>query len=222
MNMKRWYQMYKVLKSNYLFFIVFILFLVKEPIINLFNYKITNDTYVECNNLKSDYNKLLEFNNISYKYNTDYVNTTILFKDIYGYMNEISIRGGSDLHFNINDPVIYDNTLVGIISKVNKNNSVVKMISNKDIKISVKVNDAVGVLKYSNNEFSIYNIENYNDISIGDEVYTSGLGNIGENIFIGVVKDIKNVNKDIEKQIIIDYKINFKKIKFVTVMRENV
>ena len=66
-------------------------------------------------------------------------------KDIYNYMNEITIRGGKDYDFNSNI-VLYDNTLVGIIDRVYEKSSVVKLITNKGSKISVKINDNIGVL----------------------------------------------------------------------------
>lgn len=205
------------IKDSYLFLIVFIIILLKEPIYKLFY--IDDNLYnpIKCEFLESDYNKLLEFNNIEVIYNNEFINSYIIYKDIYDYMNTITIRGGLDKHFN-NNPVIYDNTLIGVISKVNNNSSIVNLITNKSSKISVKINDFIGVLEYKDGKLLVSNISNYSDISVGDSIYTSGLGNIHENIYIGTVKNIKLNNKNIEKIIEVDYKLNIKNIDYVTVL----
>ena len=205
------------IKNNYLFLIIFLIILLKEPIYKLIN--IDNNTYtpLKCEFLENDYNKLLEFNNIDIIYNSKYINTYIIYKDIYDYMDEITIRGGLDKKFD-NNPVIYDNTLLGIITEVYDGSSIVKLITNKKSKISVKIRDSVGVLEYINGKLEVNNISNYSDIEIGDDIYTSGFGNIYENIYIGTVKSITDKNNDIEKSVEVDYNIDIKNIDYVTVL----
>lgn len=205
------------IKESYLFLFVFIIFLLKEPIYKLFSIEDNLYNPIKCEFLENDYNKLLEFNNIEVIYNNEFINSYIIYKDIYDYMNTITIRGGLDKNFQ-NNPVIYDNTLIGIISKVNNNSSVVNLITNKASKISVKINDNVGVLEYKNGKLLVSDISNYSNISVGDSIYTSGLGNIHENIYIGTVKNITLNNKDIEKIIEVDYKLDIKNIDYVTVL----
>ena len=205
------------IKESYLFLFVFIIFLLKEPIYKLFSIEDNLYNPIKCEFLENDYNKLLEFNNIEVIYNNEFINSYIIYKDIYDYMNTITIRGGLDKKFQ-NNPVIYDNTLIGIISKVNNNSSVVNLITNKASKISVKINDNVGVLEYKNGKLLVSDISNYSNISVGDSIYTSGLGNIHENIYIGTVKNITLNNKDIEKIIEVDYKLDIKNIDYVTVL----
>ena len=186
--------MIKYLKESYLFIILFILFLIKDPIYKIFTIKNNIYNTIRCNILESDYNKLLEFSEIDYIYESDYINTVIIYKDIYNYMNEITIRGGKDKELDKN-PVIYDNTLIGFIDKVNNNDSIVKLITNNNSKVSVKINDELGILEYKDNNLIISDINNYANINIGDNIYTSGLGNVKENIYIGEVKDIILDNK---------------------------
>ena len=205
------------IKESYLFLVVFIIILLKEPIYKLFSIKDNLYNPIKCEFLENDYNKLLEFNNIEVIYNNEFINSYIIYKDIYDYMNTITIRGGLDKNFQ-NNPVIYDNTLIGIITKVNNNSSVVNLITNKTSKISVKINDNVGVLEYKNGKLLVSDISNYSNISVGDSIYTSGLGNIHENIYIGTVKNITLNNKDIEKIIEVDYKLDIKNIDYVTVL----
>ncbi len=210
----------KYLWQNNAFLFLFIIFILKEPIYQLF--KIDDNIYtpMRCQFLEDDYNKLLEFSEINVIYESEYFNTYIIYKDIYNYMNEITIRGGKDKGLT-NDPVIYDNTLIGFIYKTNKNTSIVKLITNKDSKVSVKINNEIGVLEMQNNELIVSNISNFSNITIGDNIYTSGLGYTKENIYIGTVKNIELKNKEIEKIIKVDYKLNIKDIDYVNVLKDN-
>ncbi len=212
--------MYKFMRHNYLFLILFFLIIFKDKFYSLITFREEVYTPFRCSILESDYNKLLEFSEIDLIYQSNYINTYIIYKDIYNYMNEVTIRGGHDKEFSHN-PVIYDNTLVGVIDKVDKNTSIVKLITNKNSKISVKINDELGVMEYKNDELIVSNISNYSNIAIGDNIYTSNLGNMKENIFIGVVKEINLDDLNIEKIIKVDYKLDIKKINYLTVIKEN-
>ena len=56
---------------------------------------------------------------------------------------------------------------------------------------------------------------------MGDIIYTSGLGNTKENIYIGEVKEVNLDSKNIEKIIKVDYKIKIKDLDYVTILKEN-
>ena len=212
--------MNKFIKESYLFLILFILIIVKEPIYRLFTIKDNIYNTTRCEFLESDYNKLLEFSEVNVAYESDYINSAVIYKDIYNYMNEVTIRGGKDYKLD-NNPVIYDNTLVGVIDKVDSNTSIVKLITNNSSKISVKINDEIGILEYKKDKLIVSNISNFGNINVGDIVYTSGLGNIHENIYIGEVKNIELGNKNIEQIITVNYKLNIKDIDYVTVLKES-
>ncbi len=209
--------MINLIKNNYLFLVVFLIIILKEPLYKLFY--LENNIYnsTRCEFLEQDYNKLLEFSQIDYIYESDYFNSIVLYKDIYNYLNEITIRGGKDENLK-NNPVLYDNTLVGIIDSSTESTSVVKLVTNKDFKISVKINNAIGVL---NGNLQVNDINNYSEINIGDKVYTSGLGNIKENIYIGKVKDITLDSKNIEKIVTVEYDLNIKDIDYVQILKES-
>ena len=211
--------MLKLIKNNYLFLILFLIILIKEPIYKMMHIKDNIYNSLSCHLLEEDYNKLLEFNNIDVIYDVNYINTIIIYKDIYNYLNEITIKGGSKQDI-LKYPVIFDNTLIGVIDKVNKNTSIVKLLTNKDSKISVKINDEIGLLEEKDSELIVSNISNYSQIKVGDMIFTSGLGNIKDNIYIGLVKEIIDTNKDIEKIIKVDYRINIKDIDYVTILKE--
>ena len=214
--MKRFIKKYNIL------LILFILIILINSII-----KILKPTCVEVDDslyikeLEKKYNELLKLNNIDNTYKLDYFNSYIIYKDIYNYNSEITISGGSNYNFKVKDLVIYNNTLIGVISKVNKSTSIVRLLKNKDTLVSVKINNEIGILKYKNNSLVVENINNYGVISKGDKVYTSGIGNSLNNIYIGNIFNIELDKKGIEKLIYLDNQININDINYVTVIRSN-
>ena len=214
--MKRFIKKYNIL------LILFILIIFINSII-----KILKPTCVEVDDslyikeLEKRYNELLKLNNIDNTYKLDYFNSYIIYKDIYNYNSEITISGGSNYNFKVKDLVIYNNTLIGVISKVNKSTSIVRLLKNKDTLVSVKINNEIGILKYKNNSLVVENINNYGVISKGDKVYTSGIGNSLNNIFIGNITNIELDKKGMEKLIYLDNQININDINYVTVIRSN-
>ena len=214
--MKRFIKKYNIL------LILFILIIFINSII-----KILKPTCVEVDDslyikeLEKRYNELLKLNNIDNTYKLDYFNSYIIYKDIYNYNSEITISGGSNYNFKVKDLVIYNNTLIGVISKVNKSTSIVRLLKNKDTLVSVKINNEIGILKYKNNSLVVENINNYGVISKGDKVYTSGIGNSLNNIYIGNIFNIELDKKGIEKLIYLDNQININDINYVTVIRSN-
>ena len=208
--------------NRYTILIIFlILFIFKDYLYNLINIKeIQIDNCIYLKNIEKNYEELLEFSNIEINYNIDYLNSYIIYKDIYNYLKEVTILGGKDKNLKENYPVIFNNTLVGTIKKVNKTTSIVKLITNNESILSVKINNEIGILEYDN-ALKITGISNYGNIAIGDEIYTSGFGNIPENIYIGKVKDIILDSKNIEKIIYLDYSIDLKGINYVTILKES-
>ena len=208
--------------NRYTILIIFLmLFIFKDYLYNLINIKeIQIDNCIYLKNIEKNYEELLEFSNIEINYNIDYLNSYIIYKDIYNYLKEVTILGGKDKNLKENYPVIFNNTLVGTIKKVNKTTSIVKLITNNESILSVKINNEIGILEYDNT-LKITGISNYGNIAIGDEIYTSGFGNIPENIYIGKVKDIILDSKNIEKIIYLDYSIDLKGINYVTILKES-
>lgn len=208
--------------NRYTILIIFLmLFIFKDYLYSLINIKkIQIDNCIYLKNIEKNYEELLEFSNIEINYNIDYLNSYIIYKDIYNYLKEVTILGGKDKNLKENDPVIFNNTLVGTIKKVNKTTSIVKLITNNESILSVKINNEIGILEYDNT-LKITGISNYGNIAIGDEIYTSGFGNIPENIYIGKVKDIILDSKNIEKIIYLDYSIDLKGINYVTILKES-
>ena len=205
--------MLKLIEEHYLFFILFIIILFKDTFVSFL--PVTHVVPNTCEYLLNDYNKLLKFSGIDSRYQNS-VNTYIIYKDVYDYLEYVMIKGGKDLEFN-NNYVIYNNTLIGVIDKVDKNSSRVKLLTNRNTKIAVKINNEVGVLSYDS-KLKVSNISNYSNITVGSSIYTTDFDSNYENVYIGKVKEIRLINSGIEQEIIVDYDINIKEILYVTVL----
>ena len=180
---------------------------------SLNNILVSFNPNLKQDNIYNNYDKVLEKeikeinenNALTYK-NLNLTLSRVKYRDVYDFMNTLTIYKGFLDGVSVNDAVLTNNGLVGVIEKTFAHYSVVRLITNKQSNISVKINNSIGVLKFQNNKLIVSNINNYENINIGDEVYTSGLGNIDEGIYVGKVKNIRLNNTEIEK--IIEVSIN--------------
>lgn len=175
---------------------------------------------MENRQLKQELNDTLELNELDKYTDYDLVKSNILVRDPYNFTKQITIRYGKDKKLKEGMAVVSNNGLLGIISKVNKKSSIVKLLTNNDINVSIKIDDNYGMLKkydFSNNVIVGGNFNNYEIIMKNDEVYTSGLGLIPEGIYIGSVVSTKNNN--VEQSIMIKSNNNFNNIKYVGIIR---
>ena len=162
-----------------------------------------------------DYNKYLKdeldsiriINDIKIDDNLDLIVSRVKYRNVYEYSDTLTIFKG----FKNNDG------LIGVISKSYEYYSVVTLLTNKDTNISVKINDAVGVLKCVDGKLVVSDINNYGVLEENDLVYTSGLGNLPANIYIGKVKSVSLNNTEIEKVILVDINDRLEKLDYVFV-----
>ena len=191
-----------------------IYFLLTKTALNPF----TNINEYYDTKIKDDYNDLLNTIDIVNPNNYKYIYSKVLFRDIYDFKNEITILKGSDDNLKENMAIINQNGFVGVITKVTKDSSVVRLITNNKSKISNKINDSYGILQFKNSKLIITGITNDVQININDSVYTSGIGNLPKDIYVGYVKEVNNNN--LEKEITITSLVNFDTINFVIVIED--
>lgn len=168
--------------------------------------------------LESEYNELLKINEIDYNTNLNITISRILYRDIYDYHNYITIYKGSNAGIKENMVVINDLGLVGVITDVSKNNSKVRLITSNESDISVKINESYGILKVSNGTLIVSDLSNYDNISVGDKIYTSGIGNLIGDIYIGEVSNISLNSTNIEKIITVAPSVDFDNLKYIAVI----
>lgn len=171
--------------------------------------------------LKEELDNIKKINDVEFNDNLDIIVSRVKYRDVYEYSNTLTIFKGSKNNINVGDAVLTNNGLVGIISKTYDYYSVVSLITNKKSNISVKINDAVGVLKLENGKLVVTSINNYKNISIGDEIYTSGLGNLPDNIYVGKVKSVSLNDTEIEKVIEVDIENRLDTLDYLFIWRIN-
>lgn len=185
------------------FLIIFLLFLMQNKIYLLIN---KSNTSFDTSKINLKINEELEKENTELKKlleikekNENYIFSEIKFRDIYDFFEEVTIYKGSKEKIQKNAAVISNNALIGTIKKVKNDESIVRLLTNKETNISVKVKEAYGLLKSDGKNIYVTNLTNYDVVNIDDEIYTSGIGNLPGNILIGKVKDIKLDSLGIEK-----------------------
>lgn len=171
--------------------------------------------------LKEELDKIKKIKDIEFQDNLDIIVSRVKYRDVYEYSNTLTIFKGTKNNVNVGDAVLTNNGLVGIISKTYDYYSVVSLITNKKSNISVKINDAVGVLKMDEGKVVVTSINNYKNINIGDEIYTSGLGNLPNNIYVGKVKSVSLNDTEIEKVIEVDIKNRLDTLDYLFIWRLN-
>jgi len=141
--------------------------------------------------------------------------TRLNYKENYS-TTKIHIQGGQDKDYKEGQAIINEFGLVGIIEKVGKEESSATLLTGLS-NFSVRINNAYGTITgYQDGVFIIENISNYDEVHLNDEVYTSSLGNIKENLFIGSVSEIEG--QTIEKKIKMKSKVDFKEIHYLYVV----
>jgi rod shape-determining protein MreC len=182
---------------------------IEENIANIKN----NNLELEKNNIENayGYSDLID-------YNLEY--SKVLYKNIYNLNNEITIYKGKNNNIKENNLVINELGLVGVISKVNDNSSVVNLLTNNKTNISVKIGDSYGILKYQNNKLIVEGLNNKSNINILDEVKTSDITTIPDNILVGYVKSINMDKYEIEKIVEVTSSVNFNVLKYLSIITD--
>ena len=171
--------------------------------------------------LKEELDNIKKINDMEFDDNLDIIVSRVKYRDVYEYSNTLTIFKGTKNNVNVGDAVLTNNGLLGIINKTYDYYSVVSLITNKKSNISVKINDAVGILKLENSKLVVTSINNYKNISIGDEIYTSGLGNLPDNIYVGKVKSVSLNDTEIEKVIEVDIENRLDTLDYLFIWRLN-
>lgn len=169
--------------------------------------------------LKEELDNIKKINDMEFDDNLDIIVSRVKYRDVYEYSNTLTIFKGTKNNVNVGDAVLTNNGLLGIINKTYDYYSVVSLITNKKSNISVKINDAVGVLKLENGKLVVTSINNYKNIVVGDEIYTSGLGNLPDNIYVGKVKKVSLNDTEIEKVIEVDIENRLDTLDYLFVWR---
>lgn len=212
--------MIKKYKDYILLLIIFLLFIFSgsinrfliaiNPNLDTKNIELNYDKY-----LKDELDNIKKINNIEFNDDLDLQVSRVKYRNVYEYSDTLTIYKGFKNNVFVNDVVLNNDGLIGIVTKTYDYYSIVTLISNKNSNISVKINDAIGILKTINNNLVVTNINNYEKVDVDDEIYTSGLGNLPDNIYIGKVKSINLNNTEIEKVVEVNINNRLEKLDYL-------
>lgn len=172
--------------------------------------------------LKDELNKSLELASLDKYLEYDYLKSVVVLRDVYNFHNTITIKYGKDANLKKGMAVVGENGLVGLISKVNKNTSIVKLITSNDLNISVAIDENYGMLNEYDETYDYLVAESFNNYEIimkNDEVYTSGLGLIPQGLYVGKVVNTKSINQDIEQIVNIKSEVDFNNLKYIAIIK---
>lgn len=212
--------MIKKYKDYILLLIVFLLFIFSgsinrfliaiNPNLDTKNIELNYDKY-----LKEELDNIKKINNIEFNNDLNLQVSRVKYRNVYEYSDTLTIYKGFKNNVFVNDIVLNNDGLIGVVTKTYDYYSIVTLITNKSSNISVKINDAIGILKTINNTLVVTNINNYEKVNVDDEIYTSGLGNLPDNIYIGKVKSINLNNTEIEKVVEVNINDRLEKLDYV-------
>ncbi|MCM1053560.1 MAG: rod shape-determining protein MreC [Ruminococcus sp.] len=212
-----------MLKKKYFYIvliIIYLAFLMKDIFLKpISNINVLKGNYL---NNKEEYYKN-EYENLSKMLNIepnsyDITYSKIITRNIYEFWNKITIAKGSNNNIKKGDIVINEDGVIGLISKVYNNYSEVLLITNNKTNISVKINDSYGILTSLDNKLIVKNIKLNSEIKKDDKIYTSGLTDIPEGLFIGTVSSINKDNLELEYIIEVIPSVNLNNLNYIGVL----
>ncbi len=185
----------------------------------------------EIDNLKQENTelaKLLEIQNILTDY--DYVNATIVNREINFWYDTFTIDKGESSGIDINMAVVTPDGLLGKVIETSNLYSKVKLITSESLgqKISVRIKIADGkyvyglLYDYDSDKkcFLIEGISENVDIPIGSTVKTTGMSDIfPKGIVIGKVEGIEKDNFDLTKIVEVKPSVDYDSFSYVTVLK---
>lgn len=175
----------------------------------MYNIKIDN-IQRELSNYEKAYDKYKLYDSKSY------ILAKTAIRKIYDFYDYIIIAPTSRI--NNNAPVINEDGLVGIVaSSTDKTGKVNLLTGIKNL--SVRISSSYGLLNgydIKDKLLIVKNINNYEEIKVGDKVYTSGLESIQDNLLIGEV--VKTHLEGVERIVYVKSAVDFDNINYVYVI----
>lgn len=162
----------------------------------------------------------------------DYLNATVVSRNATSWYNVLTIDKGS--HNGITEGMVVINStgVIGKTTNVSTFTCDVRLITTTDTNNKISVNilsdgkRLTGVINkydYSTGYLEIEGISNTDKVTVGDVVYTSGLGGVfPSGILIGKVSEITTDVYDLAKIINVTPSANFDDINYVTVLKRKV
>lgn len=150
----------------------------------------------------------------------------IILREHDNWSKVFTINIGSNDGIKLNQAVVSTNGLVGYISKVHDNTSVVTTILDPTTSVSVNIGtiNEPAILKgnatlKASNRLKLEYIQIDTTISLGDMLYTSGLGNTyPSTIPVGKIVEVKGSKNDMDRYAIVEPTVNISAIEEVAII----
>ncbi len=172
--------------------------------------------------IKLENQRLKKLLNFKTEFPYSLLSAKIVNKSLIQSRNTITINVGESDGVKVGMPVITDNGLVGRVISTSGGYSIVQILLNKDLKISVKNQRTRvdGILSYDGtSSLSVMNVRKNADVNEGDIFITSDYSsNFPSGIPIGIVSEAGNLD-NLFKKIILTPLVNFEMIEEVFVLQ---
>lgn len=187
-------------------------------------------------------NKIVDYNEMKQKVasyetmlgvkeeNSDYElqRASVIGTDSADMFASLIIDKGSGDGISTNDPVVYGNYLVGLVSKVHPSYSVVETVLNPDLNISAlesKTRETAYVTTTielsENGRCMLSGLERTTQVTPGGIVVTSGIGGTyPKGIIIGTVSEITESKYDLTNSAVIEPGVNVKEVEDIFVITD--
>lgn len=214
-------------KNQIILFFFLICFLLRNSIDYLFiehlvNPEIDETLSIENQNLKTELNDLKKEIGLE-KENNQKIYSRLEFRDGYHFFDTITILKGKKDRITENMAVVQGKNLLGITENVMDHHSGVKLLTNKDTVLSIKVKDSYGIMKTNDKkECWIENLSKNVKLEIGNTITTSGLTEIPANIVVGTVEEIELNELGLIWKVKVTLKADFQNINYVTLLKKEV
>lgn len=159
----------------------------------------------------------------------EFLNATVISRNVAHWYNTITIDKGSYNGVEVDMVVVSSKGLIGRVVSTTTFTSDIKLLTTSDTnnKISVAItngeNKLYGLIKdynYKNNSLEVEGISNTESVSVGNYVYTSGLGGVfPSGILIGKVSEITTDEYDLSKIINVTLAADFNDINYVAILK---
>ena len=159
----------------------------------------------------------------------EFLNATVISRNISYWYNTITIDKGSYNGVELDMVVVNSDGLIGRVVSTTTFTSEVKLLTTSDtnnkisISISTKNKKLYGLISkynYKTNYLEVEGISNTETVTVGDYVYTSGLGGVfPSGVLIGKVAEITTDEYDLAKIINVEPIADFNDINFVAILK---
>ena len=182
---------------------------------------------VESERIEIENSDLREALKIEEKYNHfSKLYANIVLRDYSNWNETFVINKGKNDGVKERQTVISPDGLVGFVSQVTANTSVVTTILDHNTSVSVEIStvNALALAKgdfdlKENNQMKLTNLPISTELSVGEKVYTSGIGTMYEKgLVIGEIEEVVNSKNNVDRYAIIKPYVDFNSLDFVAII----